>query len=89
MKQNTKNKQLVIFQDKSIPDPEQELDIDGLGLRLDSVFMTLSRVLESLTESFASLNSTSLCSSASYRDSNSLSDDDQFEVSSSRRFHWT
>ena len=69
-----------IFQDSSIPDPEQELDIETLGLRLDLVCMTLPKQLESLTENFASLRSTSLCSSTSYRDSNSLTDDDQFEA---------
>ena len=60
--------------------------MESLGLRLDLVCMTLPRVLESLTENFASLRSTSLCSSTSYRDSSSLTDDDQFEVSSAH-FH--
>ena len=48
-----------MFQDESIPDAEQELDMESLGLRLDLVCMTLPRVLESLTENFASLRSTS------------------------------
>ena len=69
---------IFMFQDESIPDPEQELDMESLGLRLDLVCMTLPRV--TITENFASLRSTSLCSSTSYRDSNSLTDDDQFEV---------
>ena len=71
--------------------------MESLGLRLDLVCMTLPRVLEGLAENFArycldneisphlilaSLRSTSLCSSTSYRDSGSLTDDDQFEVGS-------
>ena len=71
-----------IFQDDSIPDAEQELDIESLGLRLDLVCMTLPKALESLTENFACLRSTSLCSSTSYRDSNSLTDDEQYEIGS-------
>ena len=72
-----------IFQDDSIPDPEQELDLELLGLRLDLVCMTLPKQLESLTENFASLRSTSLCSSASYnRDSTSLTDEDPPEDAS-------
>ena len=42
-----------ILQDDTIPDPEQELDIESLGLRLDLVCMTLPKQIE--TENFASL----------------------------------
>ena len=52
------------------------------GMRLDLVCMILPKQLESLTENFANLRSTSLCSTTSYRDSNSLTDDDQCEVAS-------
>ena len=48
----------------------------SLGLRLDLVCMTLPKQLDSLTTNLASLRSTSLCSSTSYRDSTSLPDDD-------------
>ena len=72
-----------IFQDDSIPDPEQELDLELLGLRLDLVCMTLPKQLESLTENFAYLRSTSLCSSASYnRDSSSFTEEDPVENAS-------
>jgi len=65
-----------ILQDQSIPDPEQELDMEALGLRLDLVCMTLPKQLESLTENLGGLRSTSLCSSTSFRDSTSIPDDD-------------
>ena len=48
----------------------------SLGLRLDLVCMTLPKQLDSLTTNLASLRSTSLCSSTSYRDSTSLPDDE-------------
>ena len=70
-----------ILQDDSIPDPEQDLDIESLGLRLDLVCMTLPKQLDSLTENFGSLRSTSMCSSAS-QPSNSLSEDDLDDVDS-------
>ena len=65
-----------LLQDPTVPDPEQELNMTTLGLRLDLVCMTLPKQLDSLTSNLASLRSTSLCSSTSYRDSTSLPDDD-------------
>jgi hypothetical protein len=65
-----------LLQDPAVPDPEQELAMAALGIRLDLVCMTLPKLLESMTENLASLRSTSLCSSTSYRDSTSLPDDD-------------
>ena len=65
-----------LLQDPNVPDPEQELNVTTLGLRLDLVCMTLPKQLDSLTSNLASLRSTSLCSSTSYRDSTSLPDDD-------------
>lgn len=64
-----------ILQDETIPDPEQELRLDWLGLRLDIVCMTLPRDLRCLTENMGSLRSTSLCSTISFRDSKSLEED--------------
>jgi hypothetical protein len=64
-----------IFQDEAIPDPEQDLRLDCLGLRLDIVCMTLPRDLRCLTENIGSLRSTSLCSTVSFRDSKSLEED--------------
>ena len=65
-----------LLQDPTVPDPEQELNMTTLGLRLDLVCMTLPKQLDSLASNLASLRSTSLCSSTSYRDSTSLPDDD-------------
>ena len=65
-----------ILQDQSIPVPEQELDIEAPVFRLDLVCMTLPNQLESLTENLGGLRSTLLSLSVSYRDSNSIPDED-------------
>ena len=77
-----------ILQDPYVPDPEQELDVAALGIRLDLVCMTLPKLLDSLTENLACLRSTCLCSSThigdltpstSYRDSTSLPDEENLD----------
>ena len=72
-----------IFQDKNIPDPEQDLFSDVLGLRIDIVCMTIPFEMKNILEIIGGLRSTSLCSSMSCRDSRSVPDDD-FDIDDTR-----
>jgi len=64
-----------IFQDKNIPDPEQDIGFAALGLRIDIVCMTLPKGVRTLTDNIGGLRSTSLCSTMSCRDSRSMMED--------------
>ena len=65
-----------MFQDKNIPDPEQPIKMESLGLRIDFVCVTLPRESRFITENIGGLRSTSLRSTLSCRDSRSMNEDD-------------
>ena len=65
-----------IFQDKNIPDPEQDISVEDLGLRIDIICMTLPLEYRNITDNVVGLRSTSLCSTMSIRDSRSIQEED-------------
>ena len=69
-----------IFQDKNLPDPEQDILVGALGLRIDIVCMTLPQSVRNITENVGTLRSTSLCSTSSFRNSRSAPEEDLADI---------